>query len=60
MYEIESWVIMNSMMKLLEIFHHLVDQMIAGETDQHIGVEGWEWPNVEEALEAAGICPMKE
>ena len=45
LYGRKSWVITESMMKFLE---------------GRVGAERWEWLPVEDALEAAGIWPMKE
>ena len=48
------------MTNLLEEFHHRIDRSIAGKTARRVGEEGWEYPPVEEALEAAGLWPMQE
>ena len=51
-YWSEIWIITDSMIKVLEGFHHYISQKIVGKMVRCIGVEGWEWPPMEEALEA--------
>ena len=58
MYRSEIWVIMDTMMKVLEGFQHLITQRIAGKKACQIGVECWECLPVEESLYAAGTCKM--
>ena len=60
MYGRKSWVITESIMKVLEKVHHRVSQRIVGKTERHVGVEGWEWPPVEESLDAEVLWPMKD
>ena len=44
----------------LSHIHQCIARRIAGNTEWHVREEGWECPPVEEALEAAGLWPMKE
>ena len=39
-YGSDSWVITDSMMKVLEGFQHLISRRIAGETAQHVSEDG--------------------
>ena len=39
LYGIDIWVIADSMMKVLEEFHHHIDRRIAGNTAQTVGEE---------------------
>ena len=43
MYGSESWVLMGSMLTILESFHHRVAKQIASNTAQSDGYGGWEW-----------------
>ena len=40
--------------------HQHISWRISGNTEWHVREEGWECPPVEEALEAAGLWPIKE
>ena len=42
LYGSVSWVITETTMKVLEEFHYNIDRRITGNTDRHIGEEGWE------------------
>ena len=46
-------------MKSLEAFHRQITRRIMVKMDWRIGEESLEWPPVEEAIEAAGLCKMK-
>ena len=59
-YRSDSWAIMDSMMKVLEGFHHCISRSILSKMERHVGVEGWEWPPMEEVLEAAGMWTVQE
>ena len=41
-------------------FQRIVDRRNAGMKYWRVVEGGWEWSSEEEALEAAGLCPMKE
>ena len=41
-YGSDIWVIVYSMMKVLEGFHHQITQIITGKMERIIGTEGWE------------------
>ena len=56
----EIWDVTDVMMKVVEGFHHLIAERIAGNTAWKFGEEVWKWPPVEEALEAAVMWPMQE
>ena len=60
LYRSESWVFTDAIMKVLEGFHHWIARRITGKTAWRVGEEVWECPPAEEALEAAGLWPMKE
>ena len=47
-------------MNFLEGLHLHIDQRIAWKTARQVGADVWEWPPVEEALEAAVLCTMQE
>ena len=48
------------MMKLLESFHHQASRRIAGMADCRTENREWDHPPVADALEAAGIWPIKQ
>ena len=50
----------GAIIKLLERFHNQVAQLITGMTDCYKEDGEWEYPLVADAVEAAGICPIKE
>ena len=52
LYRSRSWVVTESMLKVLEGFHHLVAQRIAVMSDHQVGEEVWECSLVAEELEA--------
>ena len=60
LYGCESWVITDSMRKVLEGFHHRIARRISGLVAQRIGDNQWEYPPIADALEAAGLWTMKE
>ena len=59
LYGCESWTITDSMRKVLEGFHHRIARRIAGKVAFRQGDE-WVWPPLEEALDEAGLWPMRE
>ena len=54
------WVVTDTMMKLLEGFHHMISRRILGMTAQRGAGGEWEWVPVEAALEEAGLWPTRE
>ena len=48
------------MLKVLEGFHHRVARIITGMALQRMTGREWEWPQVAEALETAGLWTIKE
>ena len=60
MYGSNIWVVMDPMMKVLEGFHHSIARLISGMMVQRSVGGEWERALVEAALEAAGICLMRE
>ena len=60
LYGIKSWVATEDMPKIMEGFHHQVEQRIAGISYQKFWEGVWEGSLMEEDLEVAGLCPMKE
>ena len=59
LYGSDSWVVMGSMLKLLEVFHHWVERIIVGMTVCCTMSIDWGWTPVAEALDTAGIWPIK-
>ena len=60
LYRRNIWLITELVMKLLEVFHHIITRRITGKTTRRIGEGGWYFPPEEEAIKAAGMCPMWE
>ena len=60
LYMIESWVVTEAMLKVLEGFHHQVVLRISWMSAQQVGEEGCRWSLLAEALEATGMWLMKE
>ena len=60
LYGIKSWVETEDMLKIMEGFHHQADQRIAGISYRKFAEGVWEGSLMEEDLEVAGLCPMKE
>ena len=50
----------GGILKVEEGLHHRVARSITGMKARRITIEEWEWPPVHEALETAGIWPIKE
>ena len=59
LYGSESWVVTMEIIKVLEVFHHWLKRRILGMTAQSTTKGDWECPPVDEALETAGIRPIK-
>ena len=55
----EVWFITGAMVKMLEVFNHLTLSIIVGMVARRVRGEGWKWPLVEEALEAAVLWSMQ-
>ena len=60
LYGSEIWVVMRAMLKVLVGFYHRLARKIMGITARHTTSGEWEWPLLVEALETAGIWPIKE
>lgn len=60
LYGSETWVINPSMLRVLEGFHHRVARRLTGRTARYVHQGGgqWEYPPMDETLEAAGMSPM--
>ena len=58
LYDRESWVVTREMLKVLTAFQHWSTQRITGMTVKRGAGGEWEYPSVEEAMEAAGIHPI--
>ena len=43
LYGIKSWVVTESILKVIEGFHNKVTWRIAGMSDRKVGEEGWDW-----------------
>ena len=50
----------ESMLKVMEGFHHQVDQRIARMPSWIVGEEVWEWSSVAKVWEVVGLWPIKE
>ena len=48
------------MLKVLEMFHHHINQRIIGKMERHIGAEELEFLPVVEVLETEVLWPMQE
>ena len=60
LYGIKGWVVTGAMLKVLEDFHHRASRKIVGMTDRRREDGEWEYPPVDDALEAIGLWPIKE
>ena len=58
-YGRKSWVVMGAMLKVLEGFHHQAARRIAGMIAQRTKGREWEYPPVDDFMEAAGLWPIK-
>ena len=59
-YWCESWVVIDSMMTVMEGFHHRVARRIVVMTLRRSKDVEWEWPPVATALEVTELWPMWE
>ena len=60
LYGCDIWVVMDSMMTVLEGFHHRVDQRLLGLTARRGDGGEWECTPVATALEVIGLRTMRE
>ena len=58
-YGSESWVVTREMLKVLTAFHHWAAQRITGIMAKREAGREWEYPAVEEAMDYAGIQPIR-
>ena len=59
LYGSESWGVIGAILKVLDGFHHREAQRIAGMKAWHAEYGDWEYPSVDDALEAAGLWSIK-
>jgi hypothetical protein len=59
LYGCETWVVTPAMMRVLEGFHHKVARRISGKMARLTGT-GWYYPPIAEALDEAGLHPIRE
>ena len=59
LYGSKSWVVTDSMLKVLELFHNWVAIRISGMKSRRMTSGEWEWTLVAEALETDRMCPIK-
>ena len=59
LYGSNIWVVTGEMLKVLEGFHHQAAWRISGMTARNTEDREWEYPQVADALEAAGIWQIK-
>ena len=57
LYGSDSWVVTGAMLKVLEGLHHRLARRITGMMAMN---RDWEWTPADEALETAGLWPIKE
>ena len=55
LYESKIWVVMNAMMTLIEVFHHIIDRRIVGMTARKGDRKEWKWASVYASLDTMGI-----
>ena len=60
LYERKSWLVMGAMIKVLARFHNWSAIRIEGMIVQCMKIGEWDWTLVDDALETAGIRPIKE
>ena len=54
------WVMMGDMFKVLEELHHWETRRISGMMDRRTTGGEWECLPLDDAVETAGLCPIKE
>ena len=59
LYGSKIWVVTGEILKVLMAFHHWVARRITGMTAKREASLDWEYPAVDEALDAAGIHPIE-
>ena len=59
-YGRKSLVVTGAMLKVLEDFHHWAARCITGMTSQRAEEGEWEYPQVADYMEAAGLWMTKE
>ena len=60
LYGSEIWVVMDTMMKILEGFHHSIARRILGVTVGKGEGGEWEWALVDATVEEIGIWTIRE
>ena len=60
LYGSGRWVVTRAMLKVIEGFCHRAERSIARKTARRTATGKCEWPPLAEALENAGLCPIKE
>ena len=60
LYGSNSWVMTGSMLKLIDVLCHWVARRIVGMMVRRTTIGEWECSLVAEALDTAGIFPIKE
>ena len=60
LYGSKNWVVTGEMLKFLEGFHHWVSGRMMGNTDWCKMYGEWEIPPVADAIQIAGLWPIKE
>ena len=60
MYSSESWVVIGSMLKVLEGFHHQASIHITGMTVRHVADGDWEYTLVVATLKVAVLYPIQD
>ena len=58
LYGSKSWVVTGEMLKFLTAFHHRATQQITEMMTKRGAGGEWEYPAVEEAMDAAGVHPI--
>ena len=60
LYGCETWVVTDSMVKVLEGFHHRVARRITGRMARRLPSGEWHYPSFKKALRKAGLWSMRE
>jgi hypothetical protein len=60
LYGCETWTLTTPMIKALEGFHHRVARRITRMTPVRHGNGQWNYPPIQDALDAAGLYPIRE
>ena len=59
LYGSESWVMNREVIKVLTAFHHRLARRIIGMMEKRWAGGEWEYPAVEEAIDSAGLHPIR-